>query len=55
MSPALEGGFFTPEPPGKAWPCGFHLRFSIINSCEEGMAPHCSILAWRLPTGRGAW
>ena len=54
MSPALEGGFFTPEPPGKAWPCGFHLCFSI-NSCEEGMAPHCSILAWRLPTGRGAW
>ena len=54
MSPALEGGFFTPEPPGKAWPCGFHFRFSV-NSRKEGMASHCSTLAWRLPTDRGAW
>ena len=22
---------------------------------EEGMATHSSILAWRIPTGRGAW
>ena len=22
---------------------------------EEGMATHCSILAWRIPTDRGAW
>ena len=22
---------------------------------EEGMATHSSILAWRTPTGRGAW
>ena len=22
---------------------------------EEGMAPHSSILAWRIPTDRGAW
>ena len=24
-------------------------------SLEEGMAAHCSILAWRLPMDRGAW
>ena len=54
MSPALEGGFFTPEPPGKAWPCGFHFRFSV-NSRKEGMASHCSTQAWRLTTDRGAW
>ena len=22
---------------------------------EEGMATHSNILAWRIPTGRGAW
>ena len=22
---------------------------------EEEMATHCSILAWRIPMGRGAW
>ena len=22
---------------------------------EEGMAPHASILAWRIPMDRGAW
>ena len=22
---------------------------------EEGMATHCSILAWRIPMGRGSW
>ena len=22
---------------------------------EEGMATHCSILAWRIPMDRGAW
>jgi len=22
---------------------------------EEGMATHCSILAWRIPMNRGAW
>jgi len=22
---------------------------------EKGMATHSSILAWRIPTGRGAW
>ena len=22
---------------------------------EEGMATHCSILAWRIPIGRGTW
>ena len=22
---------------------------------EEGMAPHSSILAWRMPVDRGAW
>ena len=25
------------------------------NPLEEGMATHSSILAWRIPTGRGAW
>ena len=24
-------------------------------SLEEGMATHCSILAWRIPLDRGAW
>ena len=24
-------------------------------SLEEGMATHSSILAWRIPTDRGAW
>ena len=22
---------------------------------EEGMATHCSVLAWRIPMDRGAW
>ena len=25
------------------------------NPLEEGMASHSSILAWRIPMGRGAW
>ena len=25
------------------------------DSLEEGMATHSSILAWRIPMGRGAW
>ena len=25
------------------------------NHLEEGMATHCSILAWRIPMDRGAW
>ena len=25
------------------------------NPLQEGMATHCSILAWRIPTDRGAW
>ena len=25
------------------------------DSLEEGMAPHSSILAWRIPIDRGAW
>ena len=25
------------------------------DSLEEGMATHTNILAWRTPTGRGAW
>ena len=25
------------------------------NPLEEGMAPHCSILAWKIPMDRGAW
>ena len=25
------------------------------DSLEEGMATHSSILAWRIPVGRGAW
>ena len=25
------------------------------NALEEGMAVHSSILAWRIPTDRGAW
>ena len=25
------------------------------DSLEEGMATHCSILAWRIPMDRGAW
>ena len=25
------------------------------NPLEEGMATHFSSLAWRIPTGRGAW
>ena len=25
------------------------------NPLWEGMATHCSILAWRIPTDRGAW
>ena len=25
------------------------------DTLEEGMATHCSILAWRIPMDRGAW
>ena len=28
---------------------------ALLMILEEGMATHSSILAWRLPTDRGAW
>ena len=28
---------------------------SLEDPLEEGMATHSSILAWRIPTDRGAW
>ena len=28
---------------------------SSLDLLEEGMAPHSSILAWRIPMDRGAW
>ena len=28
---------------------------SLEDSLEKGMAPHSSILAWRIPMDRGAW
>ena len=45
-SPALAGGFFTTEPPGK------HTFLYIalpVHITEKAMAPHSSTLAWRTP------
>ena len=39
----------------------FAMRETLVSSLgwedslEEGMATHCSILAWRIPMDRGAW
>ena len=32
MSPALAGGFFTTEPPGKSWGC---LLFALTTACND--------------------
>ena len=53
MSPALTGRFFTTEPPGK--PICLPVQEMQVQSLggedplEEEMAPHSSILAWRIP------
>ena len=35
----------------ETWVCSLGWE----NPLEEGMATHSSILAWRIPMGRGAW
>ena len=50
---ALAGRFFAPEPPGKPYIIIF-LKKSEVWFLEEGMATHCSILAWRIPMDREA-
>ena len=51
MSLALAGEFFTTEPPGFPWVRSLDWEDPL----EEDMATHSSILAWRIPTDRGAW
>ena len=34
--------------------CFFKCKMKVM-ILEEGMAIHCSILAWRIPMVRGAW
>ena len=43
-SPALAGGFFTTEPPGKPI---IYSTWLIIKS-EKAMATHSSTLAWKI-------
>ena len=46
MSAALAGGFLTSGPPGKSLG-SISIRLSYIQ--EKAMAPHSSVLAWRIP------
>ena len=60
-SSALAGGFFTPEPPEKAFlvaqtvknpPEMWETQVRSLGQedpLEKGMATHSSILAWRVP------
>ena len=58
MSPALAGGFFTTEPPGKALSqleqskkCQCHqvIRQGLAMFLEKAVETHSSVLAWRIP------
>ena len=41
MSPALAGGFFTPEPPGKP----LELKFECVCECVWGVLSHGQLFA----------
>ena len=48
MCPALAGGLFTAELPGK--PSKLFSNYSVLlSSLEKAMAPHSSTLAWKIP------
>ena len=54
---AIRGGFPSSSD-GKESACDGGDLSSIPGlgrSLREGMATHCSILAWRIPMDRGAW
>ena len=52
-SPALQADALSSEPPGKqeTWVQSLNREDPL----EKGMATQSSILAWRIPMGRGAW
>ena len=53
MSPALQSGFLTTEPPVKSLVCTILIIPSIpefiYTYVEKAMAPHSSTLAWKIP------
>ena len=49
----FPGGLVSKESACNARDLGLITRLG--RSLEEGMATHSSILAWRIPVGRGAW
>ena len=55
MSPALTGGFFTTTLVPHVMKCGSPGFDPWVRKSAEDMATHSSLLAWRIPMGRGAW
>ena len=55
-TPGFPGGSNGKEPPchGRRHKRG-EFDFWVRKILEEGMVPHSSILAWRIPLARGAW
>ena len=51
MSPALIGGFFIVEPPGKA--CNFIFSFSVLTYILVMCISYCVILAVELQRQKG--
>jgi len=47
-SPALEGGFFYQEPPGKPRSL-LAILYTVVFTPEKAMATHSSTLAWKIP------
>ena len=58
-SPALAERFFTAEPPGEPRSLYVYVyilsffMFSSVMAMEKKMAPHSSVLAWRIPGTEG--
>ena len=61
VSPALQADALPSEPPGKLVvkkPPASETQVRSLggeNPLEEGMAPHSSLLAWRMSMDRGVW
>ena len=48
------GSFMDLDKSQEFYVCFFKCKMKVM-ILEEGMAIHCSILAWRIPMVRGAW
>ena len=50
----MVGSFMDLDKSQDFYVCFFKCKRKVM-ILEEGMAIHCSILAWRIPMDRGAW